>query len=207
MKCALCDDKGCFEGKDCTDIRMEIEKKYSEEDLKSIKISAHIEAKFYMKKTRIEELILYARDMGYKRLGIAFCIGLEEEAKIIHQILEKTFEVYSVCCKVCGINKSKFNLEHLSDDLNMTEAMCNSIGQAIILNKEKTDLNIIVGLCIGDDTIFTKYSDAPVTTLAVKDRVLAHNPLGAIYSKYYYEKFKEENSTLNLSNTKKHRKR
>ncbi len=69
--------------------------------------------------------------------------------------------------------------------------MCNPIGQALVLNKEKTDLNIILGLCIGHDILFTQHSAAPVTTLAVKDRVLAHNPLGALYSGYYLKKLRE----------------
>jgi uncharacterized metal-binding protein len=43
-------------------------------------------------------------------------------------------------------------------------------------------LNILLGLCVGDDTLFIKHSKAPVTVLAVKDRVLAHNPLGALYT-------------------------
>ncbi|OPY27009.1 MAG: hypothetical protein A4E27_00631 [Methanobacterium sp. PtaU1.Bin242] len=70
--------------------------------------------------------------------------------------------------------------------------MCNPLGQASFLNRENTDLNIIIGLCIGHDLLFTEHSKAPVTTLVVKDRVLAHNPLGAIYSKYYQNKFSSE---------------
>ena len=71
------------------------------------------------------------------------------------------------------------------------------MGQALVLNKEKTDLNVILGLCIGHDILFTQHSQAPVTTLAVKDRVLAHNPLGAIYSNYYLEhRFKARKSSL-----------
>ena len=31
-------------------------------------------------------------------------------------------------------------------------------------------------------TSFIKHSKAPVTVLAVKDRVLAHNPLGVLYT-------------------------
>ena len=68
------------------------------------------------------------------------------------------------------------------------EVICNPIAQSKLLNKEKTDLNIVIGLCVGHDTLFFKYSQAPVTVLAVKDRVLAHNPLGAIYSEFYYSK-------------------
>ena len=37
--------------------------------------------------------------------------------------------------------------------------------QAKLLNKAHTDINIIVGLCVGDDIIFTSESHAPVTTL------------------------------------------
>jgi len=65
-----------------------------------MKISAHIESRYYMEKTRLEELILYARGMGYEKLGIAFCIGLEKEAKIIHEILAQDFNVFSVRCRV-----------------------------------------------------------------------------------------------------------
>jgi uncharacterized metal-binding protein len=184
MKCALCEDKDCYKGKDCSVIKTKVKKEFIGENLKSMKVSAHIESKYYMKKTRLEELILYAEEMGYERLGMAFCIGLEREAKNLHEILAKEFDVHSVCCKVCGIDKSEFDLERLHGEEGI-EATCNPIAQAIILNDEKTELNIIVGLCIGHDILFTKYSEAPVTTFAVKDRVLAHNPLGVIYSNYY----------------------
>jgi uncharacterized metal-binding protein len=187
MKCALCEDKKCHEGKDCTDedITKQTKDMYKGNNYEIMKTACHIEAEYYMKKTRLEELILFAKKMGYKRLGMAFCIGLEKEAKTINQILKKDFEIYSVCCKVCGLDKDEFDLQKLHG-LDF-EAACNPIGQANVLNKENTDLNIIVGLCIGHDILFTEHSGAPVTTLAVKDRVLAHNPLGAIYSKYYLE--------------------
>ena len=152
-----------------------------------MKTSAKIEAEYYMKKTRLEELIMYAEQMGYNRLGLAFCIGFSDEARTIHEILSRKFEVYSVCCKVCGIDKSRFDLDQLHPEKEV-DATCNPLGQAMVLNQEDTDLNIILGLCMGHDILFSKYSDAPVTTLAVKDRVLAHNPLGAIYSGYYRNK-------------------
>ncbi len=181
MKCALCEDKKCRAGKDCPEIAANV--KYEGETLESMKVSAKIESKYYMKKTRLEELIQYAGDMGYTKLGIVFCIGLEKEARIIHRILAKDFDVFSVCCKVCGIGKDQYGLDKLHSD--GFEAICNPIGQSLVLNDKKTDLNIILGLCIGHDILFTRHSNAPVTTLAVKDRVLAHNPLGAIYSNYY----------------------
>ena len=192
MNCADCKEKACYKGKNCTGIAEEVSEVYKEdaEVLKSLSVSARIESRYYMKKNRIEELILYAKWMGYKKLGVAFCIGLQNEAEVICDILSQHFDVSSVCCKVCGINKSDFALERLHEDTEV-EAMCNPIGQAKIFNKEKTDLNVVLGLCIGHDILFTKYSEAPVTTLAVKDRVLAHNPLGAIYSGYQRKKLKK----------------
>lgn len=187
MKCALCDDKECYVGKDCIGISEKIKNIYKSEDIKSMSISANIEAQYYMKKTRLEELIMYAQQMNYSRLGIAFCIGLSDEARTIHEILSREFKVYSVCCKVCGIDKSTFDLEQLHPEKDV-DTMCNPCGQAKVMNQEKTELNIILGLCIGHDILFTKYSEAPVTTFVVKDRVLAHNPLGAIYSNYYRDK-------------------
>lgn len=187
MKCALCEDKECCEGKNCTTGTMGLKTKmmYIGNCHKITKVAAQIEAEYYMKKTRLEELVLFAKKMGYRKLGMAFCIGLENEARIIHEVLARDFDIYSVCCKVYGFNKDDFGLEKLND--GGFEAACNPLGQAFVLNKEKTDLNIILGLCIGHDILFTEHSDAPVTTLAVKDRVLAHNPLGAIYSNYYLE--------------------
>ena len=183
MQCGLCEHKKCREGTDCSTIKTDVE--YTGTNLESMKISAQIESRYYMEKTRLEELIMYAEGMGYEKLGIAFCVGLEKEAKIIHEILAQDFEVSSVCCKVCGIDKDSYGLEKLRN--GSFEAICNPMGQALVLNKEKTDLNIILGLCIGHDILFTHHSQSPVTTLAVKDRVLAHNPLGAIYSNYYLE--------------------
>ncbi len=181
MKCALCVDKDCRSGKDCTTVASDVV--YEGEDLESMKASAQIESRYYMKKTRLEELILYAKGMGYEKLGVAFCIGMQKEAKVIYEILARDFDVSSVCCKVCGLGKDSYGLEQLRGD--GFEATCNPIGQALTLNQDKTNLNIILGLCIGHDILFTQHSEAPVTTLAVKDRVLAHNPLGAIYSNYY----------------------
>jgi len=151
-----------------------------------MRVSGEIEAEHYMKMTRIEELALFAEKMEMKKLGIAFCVGLSSEARTISDILtKKGFEVHSVCCKVCGIDKRELGVMRMSED--EMEAVCNPIGQAFCLEQWGTDLNVIVGLCMGHDMLFTKRSHAPVTTLIVKDRVLSHNPAGAIYTGYYRE--------------------
>jgi uncharacterized metal-binding protein len=146
-----------------------------------------IEARHYGKETRLGEIILLAKELGFHRIGLAFCIGLSEEAKTIEAILSKHFEVVSVCCKVCGIDKKDFGLQQISSQHD--EVMCNPAGQAQLLNEAKTQLNVICGLCVGHDAIFAKLSNAPVTTLIAKDRVLAHNPAAAIYCQYIRKHF------------------
>ena len=188
MECAYCGNKECYSGQDCTTIKDEVLRLYRENPKHPdmARISAELEGNYYMQLTRLEELIAFALKMEYGHLGIAFCVGLAEEAEKLHAILAKHFNVSSVCCKVCGIEKEQFDFTKIKDD--RVEAMCNPIGQATVFNNEGTDLNIICGLCIGHDILFTTHSKAPVTTLVVKDRVLAHNPIGALYSGYYRKK-------------------
>ena len=42
--------------------------------------------------------------------------------------------------------------------------------------------NVLLGLCVGHDSLFFKYTEAPCTVLAVKDRLLGHNPMAAVYN-------------------------
>jgi uncharacterized metal-binding protein len=186
--CAHCESKDCYEGKDCFSLAEKAREAYSEDELKSMKISGKIEAEHYMMLTRIEELMLYAKERGMKKLGLAFCVGLSGEARTIADILgAKGFEVHSVCCKNCGLDKSDLGVMKMHKP-GTKEAVCNPIGQAMCLAECGTEMNVVVGLCIGHDIIFTEHSEAPVTTLIVKDRVLSHNPAGAIYTSYYREK-------------------
>ena len=59
---------------------------------------------------------------------------------------------------------------------------CNPIAQAEICNKAGTQLNYILGLCLGHDILFMRNSKAPVSVLIVKDRVTGHNPAAALYA-------------------------
>ena len=65
------------------------------------------------------------------------------------------------------------------------EASCNPLLQAEILNQSGTGFNLIVGLCVGHDMLFTQASQAPVTTLIVKDPFTGHNPVITLYSRYH----------------------
>jgi uncharacterized metal-binding protein len=142
-------------------------------------------------KTRVEETLEFARKMGYRKLGVAFCGGLFTEGRTFVQILEKHgFEVVSVCCKVGSVPKEFLGL---ADDekirVGRYETMCNPITQAEILNQAKTDFNILMGLCVGHDSLFLKHSKALSTVLVTKDRVLGHNPVAALYGvKVYFQR-------------------
>ena len=71
--------------------------------------------------------------------------------------------------------------------------MCNAVLQAFVLNEEKCEFNVIMGLCVGHDSLVMRYSDALCTVLVAKDRVTGHNPLAAInLYKAYYKKLSEE---------------
>jgi uncharacterized metal-binding protein len=159
--------------------------------------AAEIEGTYYGKLTRVEEIIAFARRIGAEKIGIATCIGLMKEAKIFARILKaKGLDSYSVICKVGSTDKAQVGVdENLKVQKGCHESLCNPILQAKLLNKEKTDLNVIVGLCVGHDSLFIKYSKAPVTTLITKDRVLGHNPAAALYtSEFYYKRLLQEDN-------------
>ena len=149
--------------------------------------------KDYGKLTRVEETVLYARLRGYKKLGLAFCVGLSQEAELLTNLLfNEGFEVVAVCCMCGALSSEDVALPEEEKILpGHRQPMCNPLGQAAVLDAEGCELNILLGLCVGDDTLFIKHSKAPVTVLAVKDRVLAHNPLGALYtSRNFYTRLK-----------------
>lgn len=140
-------------------------------------------------KPRIQEICEFANKMGYTRLGLAFCAGLAKEAAIVERIfLKQGFEVVSVICKVGAVSKEFIGIQD-SEKVRVGpnhESMCNPIFQAMALNDAETDFNILLGLCVGHDSLFFKYAEAPVTVLAVKDRMTGHNPLAAIYTSGTY---------------------
>ena len=192
--CALCDIHACNKGelnkapRNCPSLDEKIEglnEIYKEiENFKIAKASALVVSEGYCEKTRIEEIMDFANRCEFTNLGIAFCIGLSYEANILSKVLKHNgFTVNSIICKNGAISKDIF-------DIKSNVPMCNPIGQAAFLNEARTDLNILLGLCVGHDSLIIKYSEAPITVFAVKDRVLAHNPLGAIYQAESYYKDK-----------------
>jgi uncharacterized metal-binding protein len=193
--CSYCERKRCFAGDlsqapdFCPTItKLELIKgakaKLKEPETQKMAQDVARTWKDYGKLTRVEETILYARLQGHKKLGLAFCVGLGQGGELLTNLLiNEGFEVASACC-MCGALSSEDVALPEEDKImpNARQPMCNPIGQAMVLDSEGCDLNIMLGLCVGDDVLFIKHSKAPVTVLAVKDRVLAHNPLGALYT-------------------------
>lgn len=157
--------------------------------------SALLEQNYGWDKTRLQEIVEFCRSMGYEHLGLAYCMGLQKEAKVFCDILRSHgFFVTPVGCKFGNIAKENLGLsEGQKRTPGKYDPMCNPVGQALFLEEAKTEFNILLGLCVGHDTLFIKESNTPMTVFAVKDRVLCHNPLGAVYtsSNFYKHLYKE----------------
>ena len=134
--------------------------------------------------TRLEETIDFAKRCGYKNIGVAFCRMVKNEAGMVAKRLrEEGFVVNSVICR-CGAISEEF-LEkdgetHIYDKKRGKpgyDTMCNPIGQAYILDSVHTEFNVLLGLCVGHDTLFIRHSKVPMTVLGVKDRALGNTPI------------------------------
>ncbi len=200
--CAVCGVKACTaepEAKSPPDfcpmitdpeLLASVEQEYLKSDeLRRLSLeSARTEAAGYCKRTRVEEIMDFAHRLGVRRLGIAHCVGLMQEAKIARDIFRAGgFDVFTVCCKAGSIPKEAVGLQ---DEEKVRpgqfEAMCSPVGQAALLAKAGTGLNVVIGLCVGHDSIFFMHSKAPATVLVAKDRVLGHNPVAALYASHSY---------------------
>ena len=136
-------------------------------------VAKSVESDGYRVWPRVRELVEFSTRMGFTRLGVAFCVGLREETAQLARILESHgFRLSSVACSVNG--------------------GCNPVGQALALNAQGTELNVIMGLCMGHDVLFTRFSEAPVTTLVVKDRAMCHNPAAPLVNRYWRDTFLKE---------------
>jgi uncharacterized metal-binding protein len=173
-----------------------------DQDARLARVAAKVEGLCYQQGvarwTRVEDTIAFAKLMGYRKLGIATCLGLLDETNRLVEILEaQGLEPISVCCKAGSTDKTALGIPD-GDKIRpgRFEAACNPIAQARVCNELGTDLNLIVGLCVGHDALFNKHSRAPVTTLVVKDRVTGHNPAAALYGGHYYRRLRSPLSAL-----------
>ncbi|PKQ63405.1 hypothetical protein BZG02_08440 [Labilibaculum filiforme] len=141
---------------------------YSDHDISIMKNAAD---SLNRNNDRIQEIIEFAKISNIKIIGIAHCTTFTKQANQLRTFLELAgFTVEQVNCK---IGKVPFS------DLvpNYKGISCNPAGQAHYLEEKNTELNIMMGLCLGHDLIFNAKSKAPVTPLIVKDRKLNHHSI------------------------------
>ncbi|MPN17929.1 hypothetical protein SDC9_165286 [bioreactor metagenome] len=176
------------------ELSLSLERYASEENSRVLVAAAEVEEEGSGKWTRVDEIVNFCKKMGYKKIGVASCLSLLVESRTFAKVLRSHgFEVYGISCKAGTV---------LKDDMGITgcnstgSVICNPILQAQMLNAEKTEFNVLVGLCVGHDSMFYKYSEALCTTLLTKDRVLVHNTAAALYkANSYYKKMFGEYST------------
>jgi uncharacterized metal-binding protein len=132
---------------------------------------------------RLQETIEFANRLGVAHIGLSFCVGFRNEARILTKVLEANgFRVTSVCCKSGAVPKEQLGLED-SQKIRpgQPEMMCNPLAQAELLNREGVELALVLGQCVGHDSATIGRLQAPAVCLVVKDRVLAHNTVAALY--------------------------
>ncbi|MCP4566865.1 MAG: DUF1847 domain-containing protein [FCB group bacterium] len=198
--CLKCNNRVCLQGKPCYP---GAEKSYRETagmNQGLLEVARDISCEEDRQLCRVAELVYFCLGMKYKRIGVAFCLDLLEPTGILTGLLRRFFDVFPVCCKIGGISIIDPTAEstNLQLDAALPNVACNPAGQAKVLNSLKTDLNVIVGLCMGVDCLFSKSSRAPVTTLFVKDKSLANNPIGAVYSDYYINEVTRTSASENV---------
>lgn len=130
---------------------------------------------------RIREAIEFAKEMKVSRVGLASCSALNNELRIVAKLFTGAgFEVVPSACKIGGVSPKERGI-NTSDIRGLA---CNPIAQAEICNSANTELNYLIGLCLGHDILFTRHAKAPSSVLIVKDIVTGHNPAVALYAEH-----------------------
>ena len=181
IDCLRCRDRVCLEGQPCPGLIPDVHCRTPDtEQAALLEVATDITCETERRLCRVAEFVHLCHGAGYQHVGIAFCVELYRETQILAHLLRRFLRVTPVCCKIGGRRISEEEVP-----ARACHVACNPAGQAAELNRHGTDINAIVGLCIGCDLVFARHSEAPVTTLFVKDRSLANNPVGALYSDYY----------------------
>jgi uncharacterized metal-binding protein len=187
----ICPKQGCWRGND-TDIPSycqannyleelsEATKEYNRPSAVSLYKAASVVGEHNNGMTpRIQEALLLAKELKLKRIGFAACVAMVWELGYLKELFTRDgFEVFTAGCQIGRVDAESRGVPEVKD---CVRSWCNPIAQARILNSDDTQLNFILGLCMGHDILFNQYSEAPVSTLIVKDRVTGNNPAAALY--------------------------
>jgi uncharacterized metal-binding protein/predicted Fe-Mo cluster-binding NifX family protein len=179
VDCLACQTRECFRNEACHLSAPRINNTVDPDLPTMMKTATDMRLETETISCRMAELVYFILKMNYRKIGIAFCIDLIQQTTVLAAVLRRFTEVCCVCCRIKNASEN----DHQTMQ-SKTSGSSNPLGQADVLNEFESELNILVGLNIGMDCIFTNASKAPVTTLFVKDRMLANNPIGAIYSDF-----------------------
>ena len=185
IDCLDCQERSCLKGESCQFSVSRSSTRTRSSTNQMLESAADISYETERVLCRVAELVYFFLEMKYKRVGIAFCVELLDQTRVLAGVFRRFFDVFAVCCKVGDTGTDQQGARSEFDELDLETVSCNPLGQAEILNRFGSQVNVIVGLCIGVDCVFTQASKVPVTTLFVRDRMLANNPIGAMYSDYY----------------------
>ncbi|MGM0431129.1 MAG: DUF1847 domain-containing protein [Spirochaetota bacterium] len=181
MNCLACRAKTCRSGVSCTletPVAESVVDQYHQHDVQEIVQTAArlVDGGRAGELSRIEELIEFAEEMGYKRVGLAYCYGIEELAGEVLKLFRRAgVPTTGVSCTVGALSQNTVNTASALPGVS-----CNPITQAAQMNAEGVDLAVTMGLCLGHDILFNREFEGDVTTLVVKDRVHAHQPVKGI---------------------------
>ncbi len=133
--------------------------------------------------SRLAETMTVAHGIGAQHIGVSFCVGFREEAKILTRLLETNgFRVSSACCKTGAVPKEEAGIKDAGKVRpGRVEMVCNPLAQAELLNRDEVEFALVLGQCVGHDVATLGHLEAPAICLVAKDRVLAHNTVAALY--------------------------
>jgi uncharacterized metal-binding protein len=128
-------------------------------------------------RSRLAEAMELAHRLGASHIGVSFCSGFREEARLLHRVLKTNgFTVSSVCCKTGAVPKASVGIRNEEQVRpGRPEMICNPLTQAELLNREGVEFALVLGQCVGHDAATLRRLQAPAACIVAKDRVLAHN--------------------------------
>ncbi len=180
MNCTACVQHSCRQKQTCkaeSFDRQETLSDYHQSQTQAIiQAAAHLVDDRAGDLSRLEEIFEFVQLRAYRKVGLAYCWGLEAWARRLTTLFKKKgIPLTAVSCTVGGQAQTEIN-EHS----NRSGVSCNPLSQARQLMAEGVDFAIQLGLCLGHDILFTKEFAGDQTVLVVKDRRFDHSPLEGI---------------------------
>jgi uncharacterized metal-binding protein len=178
LNCLDCKNKSCKRsGADCFGLKEASRDVYAGQETKQIvkNSSVLVDDGRAGELSRFQETVEFCKLQGYRKVGLAYCFGLEKYASAVRDKMSaEGVNILPARCTIGGIREKDIIAEKPGEAIS-----CNPAGQARFLN-ERADFVIEMGLCLGHDVIFHRELKVPFTVLLVKDRAYDHAPLKGI---------------------------